>query len=213
MGTIRRNGHALRGPKIHYGLIKIIRPGAGEQLLGQGGNLLFSLGGIGGGGNTENPAQHAVDITVYHGIGHFVGKGANGGCGIIAHAFKGAHALVRGGKYTAHTLRRRMQIARAAIITQSFPIFKHLILRGSRQGFYIREAAHETNKIVIPLRHTGLLQDNFGNPNLVRVPDVAPRQRAFMHIIPSQQDSGKIFHIRNFTILTGSGAKTSQSGR
>ena len=53
---------------------------------------------------------------------------------------------------------------------------------------------NKTHKIVIPLRHTGLLQDNFGNPNLVGVTNVAPRQGAFIFGIPFKQQGGESFH-------------------
>ena len=67
------------------------------------------------------------------------------------------------------------------------PVPEHLILRCSGQVLHGRVGADKVQIVRKPLLHTGLLQNDFGKPDGIRVAGVAPGQVAAVPWVPFQE--------------------------
>ena len=178
----------MRGAEVHKGLV--VKPWGVlvEQSLREGGKLFLARRGIYWRGDAEVARQHAVGIAVHGGAGQIVGKRTNGGGGIVANANQSAHVFIVIGKASLPLLHDlaggAVHVAGTAVIAQSLPQFQHLCLIGGGERGHVGEARYETLIVCPSLRHLRLLQNNFRNPNLIRVGNAAPRQFALVRGIP-----------------------------
>ena len=84
-------------------------------------------------------------------------------------------------------LRRRLEVARARIVTEAFPELEHTF--GFSKGEFLKsgEGTHPAFPIGDDGSHLRLLQHDFRNPNGVRIARAPPRQVACMAGIPIHQ--------------------------
>ena len=80
-----------------------------------------------------------------------------------------------------------VQVARPAVIAQSFPQIQHGLLLGGSQRGDARKSLHPTLKIGHHGFQPSLLGHNLRNPNAVRRCIGAPRQGALLFGIPIQE--------------------------
>ena len=104
-----------------------------------------------------------------------------------------------------------VQIARAAVVSQPLPGFEHLCFGSVGERANGREAADEARVVGRHLVDAGLLQHDLGDPNLVAVRRITPRQMPFVAIIPAQQTGAKtaasLAVVEQFThVFSGHGA-------
>ena len=69
-----------------------------------------------------------------------------------------------------------MKIAGTGVIAQALPELLDIILAGSSQITYSRIVLHEPFPIFPTLSNTGLLKDDFAQPDGIGIPGFAPRQ-------------------------------------
>jgi len=69
-----------------------------------------------------------------------------------------------------------MKIAGTGIIAQPLPELQNIILAGSSQVFHLGIGLHKAFPIFPSLGDAGLLQDDFAEPDGIRVAGFAPRQ-------------------------------------
>ena len=192
----RRLGGALHSPEVHNRLVIDIRAPPVHHLLRQLRKLRLPLPAVNGRIYPEKTGQHPIDIPVHHRVRHPPRERADCRRRIFPNPLQRQHLRVIPRELPAvplhDFLRRRMQVARPAIIAQALPIAHHLVLRGSRQRPHVRETLHEAAEILQPLRHSRLLENHLGNPNPVRVPRPAPRQIPAVPRVPAHQCSCKI---------------------
>ena len=150
----------------------------------------------GGGGDvvekTLVAGGEAEHVAIDGGVGEVEGKGGDGGGSVVAHPFQPADVVVVGGENSVEVaddgLGGGVHIAGAAVVAEALPHLQHLFFVGFGQRF---DSGKVTDEIVIirhSLYHAGLLEDDFGNPDFVRVVGMAPRQIAAVFIEPIQQD-------------------------
>ena len=155
--TVGRLRRTLHGSEVHNCLVIICRPGFIEHLTRQSGKSLFPFSRINGNINAEIAGKHPIHIPVDRRIRHVIGKGADGRCRIIPHSLQSTYLCIGFRKCPLHAFGCGMQVTGTRIVPQALPIFHHFVLGRSSQRHHIREAFYETQKILIPLRHSCLL--------------------------------------------------------
>ena len=146
----------------------------------QGGELPFALGGVDGGGDAVVAGEDAVDVAVDDGGGEVEGKGADGSGGVVAYALQRADAFEGGGETAcSHNLAgSRVEVACPAVVAQSLPLAQHFVLGGGGQVGHCRPSVHEALPVGQSLLYARLLQDDFGEPDGIRVACLPPGQVA-----------------------------------
>src|SRR3712207_2092854 len=186
-GTLPATGRpwrALQRTEVHHRLIVHARTPLVHHLLRQCGKQLLPLRRVNRRIDTEETREHPVHIAVYRRIRHPVGERTHRRGSILPHPFQSPHFGISARKNPVHAPCGGMQVACARVITQPLPILHHLILVRGSQRLHIGKPLHETQEIIVPLRHTRLLQDNLRNPDTVRVGRLPPRKLPFMRFIP-----------------------------
>ena len=139
-------------------------------------------------------AQDSHDISVQGGHRLPEGDATNRACGVTANPGQGQYVWQAFGKTAAMVghdeLGGFLQVARAAVVAEPFPQFKHLFRGGGRQGLNLRQIAHPAS----PVREDGfdlrLLEHDLGHPNGVWIPRAAPGQGTGVGAEPFDQQVG-----------------------
>ena len=132
--------------------------------------------------------QDAIDVPVHNGFGQAEGDGADGGRGVVSDAFEGADAVIglRESTECDDLPGGCMQVSGAAVITQALPASEHFVFRGFGEVLYSGPFLYELLPIGLALGDAGLLQDDFTEPDGVRVFRPPPGEIAPVCSIPVQ---------------------------
>ena len=88
-----------------------------------------------------------------------------------------------------------MEVAGAAVITQTTPQTQYFIKRCSGQRAHVGEAFDKAREVIQHGRHLRLLQHDFGQPDPVRIACVLPWQIVSpMDLLPVHHLGGQIHH-------------------
>lgn len=79
------------------------------------------------------------------------------------------------------------QIPGAGVVAESLPALENQIFGSRSESRDVKEQFEETMIIGHTLRHAGLLQDHFRNPDPVRVPCATPGKVAPLAAVPLQE--------------------------
>ena len=142
------------------------------------------------------PAEHAVDIPVDDGGRQSEGKAADGSRRIVSDALQCLDTLQRGGEAALchHLLGGSMQVTCPAVVAQALPLPQHLVLRGRRQCLHCRPPPHEALPVGPSLFDARLLEDDFRQPDGIRILCLTPRQFPAVFAKPSKQGHGEVTH-------------------
>ena len=197
--TVRRAGHADRRTQIHQRLIPISRPLAVNLPFPQLMDQSLDAGTTDVLPHAMNARQHAGEIAVNSRIGQAIGDAGHRRRRVVPNARQGADALIGGREAAAvlplHNLRGLVQVARAGIIAQPFPIFEHFLLIGLRQRGDIGKAVQKARVIAAHRIGARLLQHNLGNPHSIRIARTAKGQHPAVCVIPVKKQ--RIRHASN----------------
>ena len=192
-GAVRRGRRALDGAEIHHRLVE----GGGlvfrQEGLRQRRELLLRLRGTDWRRDAVITGQDPVHIAVDDGRGQVEGDGADGGSRVIPHPFQRTDAFQRRRKAAEGNdlLGCGMQVPSPAVIAEALPEPQDLVLRGGGQVIHRRETRHEALPVGHALGDARLLEDDFAEPDGVRVPRPAPRQVTPVLPVPAEQGLGK----------------------
>ena len=153
----------------------------GRQKRGGG---LFQKTASGGGGDVmsaiEKPRDHAGDIRIKNWNGLIKRKSRDGGGGVGADAGKRAELAQFGWDLVLEIRRDRLgglvEVARAGVVAEAFPVLQHGFLGGGGKGCHIGKAPHPPREIGQDGGDGRLLEHEFRNKHAVRRGVVAPRQ-------------------------------------
>ena len=87
--------------------------------------------------------------------------------------------------------RRRVQVARPAVVAKPGPELQHLSELGGRQRAHGAEALQETPVVGSDDRSLGLLQHHLGDPDAVGVAGSSPRQVSPLTAVPIEEVAGE----------------------
>ena len=154
---------ALQRSKIHNGLIIVGSARWYHQLLSQCCKFFLARCAVNGSGDAKIAREHPIDVAIYDSRGEVVSKRTDGSCCVVANAFQFSHPLIIRGETTLrhNLLSCCVKIPRARIISQTFPKAHHLIFGCCSQCLHRGKAFDETQIIVVALRNTSLLEDDF----------------------------------------------------
>ena len=82
----------------------------------------------------------------------------------------------------------------AAVIAQPLPEFQHLVLGRGGERRNVGKTLRETEVVLHPLRHAGLLEDHFREPDPVGIARTTPRQVTTLAGVPVEQYFGNAVH-------------------
>jgi hypothetical protein len=115
----------------------------------------------------------------------------DGSGGVRADARKGLELADGGGEPTfplPHELAsRRVQVVGTGIVAGALPGLQDPADGGLREGVDRGERSHEPLEVRGRLRDARLLEEDLRDPDPVRVPVVAPRQRSTVETVPSEE--------------------------
>ncbi len=164
------------------------------MLLGQCPELPFALGGACRQSHVKYPGQHPADIAIQGGFVLTESHRGNGSGGIATHA-RQKRQIGSGAGHLPTSFPDLSggapQIARPAVIAQTFPERQNLLFAGGSQRFQGGEARHPALKIGADRVHLGLLQHDLRDPDRIRVWMAAPGQSPGVHGVPGQQFFGQ----------------------
>ena len=122
--------------------------------------------------------QDAVYVAVHDGGGNAEGDRSDGGGRVVADTLEGADPIqgIREGAGLRDLFRGGVQVAGAAVVTEALPEPQDLVFRGCGKALHVRETVHETLPIGASLCNAGLLQDDFAEPDGIRVSGPPPGQ-------------------------------------
>jgi endonuclease III len=104
----------------------------------------------------------------------------------------------RAGKHPSETLYDLTgggpEVAGAAVIAQPLPEFQHLVLGRGGERRNVGKTLRETEVVLHPLRHAGLLEDHFREPDPVGIARTTPRQVTTLAGVPVEQYFGNAVH-------------------
>ena len=147
--------------------------------------------------DTEKTAQHPLHIAVENRMRLAESKCTNRRRRGWAYAGQGGNLLALQRKHTAvlshYLLRRLVQIARPAVITEPAPGGQYRILRCGGQVGQRWKQFKKAQVIRDDRHHLRLLQHDFRQPDAIRVAACLPRQIvAAVLLLPGNQAAGKI---------------------
>ena len=194
-------GNALQGAELHDGLVVCAGLIGRKEAAGQIVVEASAGGGVGGRIDGEESADDAQHIPVDGGVRRAGGEGHDGGGRVVADAAEGADvSIIRGeapGEAIADVAGGGVEVAGAGIVAEALPEPEDVLLVGVGQGADVGEALEEAVVIVHPLRHTGLLEDDLGDPDAVGVAGVAPGERAAVRVVPPAERAAHVIIVRH----------------
>ena len=144
----------------------------------------------------EQAAQHAFDVAVEYGFAAAEGEGGNGGGGAAADAGEFFQFAAFGGetaaKVAADLRRGFVQVAGAAVVTQSGPQPQHFVFGRGGQAGDIGKGAAESRVVVEHGGDLGLLQHDFRQPHAVGVGALPGQAVAAVAALPADQARGEL---------------------
>ena len=157
-----------------------------EHLIGKGLQQFLSLCGIDSFADAEVTGKDASDIAVEDGIRLIEGKTHDSCRCVVADSRQSTNEAVipREMASFCNLLRRSMKVSGSAVVTQSLPEPKHLLLTRLCQTFGSRKPLGKAMVVVHPLTDLCLLQDILREHDEVGVASVAPGQVASKGLIP-----------------------------
>ena len=189
--TVGMLGHTLDGAQLHHRLIVQTRSLPVQLLFRQLGKQLLARSRIDGRIEGIPTREHPIDIAIDHRIGLIPRKRDNGSRCIVADSLQGTYRSIVRRKDPPMLLHdhpgSRMHIPGPAVVAQPLPILQNLLFRSRRQSRHIGKTIRETHKIIQSLRHTGLLENNFGHPDQIGILRIPPRQIPTVLLIPVEQ--------------------------
>ena len=139
----------------------------------------------------EQPAHDAHDVSVDCRLRYLESDAGDGACCIRSDALQLSDFLRILRENTIvigdDLLRRFLHVLDTRIITQPFPRLQDRVFRRCRQRCDVREFIQEIMIIRDDRIHPCLLQHDFRNPDAVGIARPAPRQIAFLFVVPVQQ--------------------------
>lgn len=199
--AIRRLRCAVECSELHDGRVEQARVVPVEQLVGKCVEMPFPHGSVEGDVAVVKACEHSIDIAVEGGVGEIESKRGDGSCGVFSDSGHGEqcveYLLRRGCAVANHSadgtccggdeLRSTVQVAGTRVVAEPLPVAQHLVFGGLRQCLHIRKTVHEAQVVLHALCYACLLEDDFGNPDAVRVGGFAPRQDTVVGFVPSVQ--------------------------
>src|SRR6266852_1459884 len=85
-----------------------------------------------------------------------------------------------------------MQVARPAVVPQSFPKPQHVTFLGRGQICQSRKSFEKAFEVRNDRRHLRLLQHDFADPDMVDIPATAPGKVPAMAIEPGEERTAKL---------------------
>ena len=190
-GTIGRLRGTLQSPEIHDRLIIQIRTSTIQQQLCQFRELSFTGRTVDRCIDGKQAGQYPIDISVDNRIRQTPGKRTDSCRRIFTNSFQPQYFRISMGKFSSifqyNLLGRSMQMTCPTVISQPLPVSHHLIFTRCRQKRDFRETLHKTVEIFQSLHDPGLLQNNFRNPDPVRILCFPPWQFPLILCIPANQ--------------------------
>ena len=189
---------ALQRAKIHHALIEGRCLSGRKQALGQGREFLLGGGGAHGRFHSKMAGKDPVHIAIYYGGRQSKANGANGRGGVVSYTLEGRNAFQSGRKcaQSDDLLRGGVQVPGTGIIAQTLPEAHHLVFGCGGQVLNRWETFEETFPVIHALYNPGLLEDNFTEPDGVRVLRAAPGKVPAVARVPVQYGLGKRMHQR-----------------
>ena len=186
--AVRMLRRTLEGSEIHHALVEGRSVLFRQQFVCQEGEFLFGLRSAHRSGDAEMAGQYAVHIAVHNGGGDAEADGSDGCRRIVSHSFEGTDTLqgVRKGAPGDNLPGGRVKVPGAGIVSETLPEAQDFVFAGFGQVLNGREALHETLPIGRPLRDSGLLEDDFAEPDGIRVLRTAPGKIPGVFCIPVQ---------------------------
>ena len=187
----------LDGPEVHHGLVESCWLSVRQQRLRQLCEEMLAFGGVDGCVDAEVARQDAVDVSVDNGNGLSESDAGDGGGGVVAHAFQLSDVVEGVGEVSQidNLPCGGVQVARAAVVAQSLPLAQHLVLGSGGELFYGWPAVHEAFPVGLSLLYARLLQDDFAEPDGVRVTRVAPGEVASVFGKPEEEGWDDASHL------------------
>ena len=181
-------GLALHGAEVHDGLVEEVGPHRVDEGVEEVFKLALGGGGADGGVDAVEPCNEAVHVAVDDGVGESECEGGYGCRRIAANAFEGENLLVGAGENSMQVVGYvpggGVEVAGAGVVAQSLPAFQHLFLGSVGQVLDGRVARDEVFVICPPLLYAGLLEDDFGQPDIVWIVRAPPGQIATVFVVP-----------------------------
>lgn len=188
-------GGAHCGSQFHHGLVEIPGPERIEHRRGTCRDPAQSLRSIDGQVAAEESCHDPLDIAIDRRDRLLEANRGHGRCSVRPYARQCAQISGRGRKPTApgvtHRESRPMQVPGSCVVTEALPHFEHIFERRVGQIHHGRPPVHEPLPVAGALIHPGLLQDDFAEPNRIRVRVCTPGQRPLMPVEPRQQSRGR----------------------
>ncbi len=194
-GTSRAVGGARRAhqcPELHPGFVGC----SGVVVEQEGIRKLLQLFACGGAGDVVGECQQTRedtdDVALQHGQWQAEGKGCDRGSAVGSEAWQRGQEGGIGRQLAAVVVHqefsRCMDMARAGVVAEAFPLFQHILQGGGGQSGDMGEAFQKALEIGDDRIHLGLLQHNLGNPHGIGIERFsAPGQVAGILSKPWQQ--------------------------
>ncbi len=137
----------------------------------------------------KNAGQDTHDVSIQHGQRQAKGDAAHGGGGVRTNARQSQKALLglRHDAHLRHRFRQGVEIARAAIIAQSFPRLEHVMFLRPGQRLPRREDLQPSLVIRNHRHDLCLLEHQLGNRDGVGITGASPRQIAPGGAVPFRE--------------------------
>src|SRR5690606_7113334 len=120
---------------------------------------------------SKNAAQYPVKIPIHRRKLASKTNAVHSGCGIFSYSFQRQNIVIflwKNPSEIFHNLMRSlMNIERTGIIPESFPMKKHFIRRSFCQSLHVGKTIYEPMIMVKSLLYSGLLKNNFADPDFV----------------------------------------------
>ena len=180
-----------KSPEIHNGLVVKSRPLPVDQRIGQRSERPPSGSRIDGRIEIVKAGKHPKDIAVECGTGFLVCDRTDRRSRIVAHAGQCPHVGIGRRENAAVRLHDPpgcgQQVPGPGVVAEPLPALENQIFGSRSEGRDVGEQFEKTMIIGHTLRHAGLLQDHFRNPDPVRVPCATPGEVAPLASVPLQE--------------------------
>ena len=183
----------MQSTELHDSRVEQARMVAIQQLFCQMVEILLAGRGIERQIAVEQAREHTIDIAVKCGIRCIESKRCDGTGRIITNARQSTEGFKSGretGMIISHVrlihyhLGGLVEIACTGVVAEALPETKHLILIGGSEQIDCREGLNEAMVVIHTLSDTRLLKDDLGQPNIVRISGLPPRQYTVANCVP-----------------------------
>src|SRR5579863_1207891 len=178
--------------EFHHGLIEVSGPARIKQARGFRGKTAPRVRRRDFRSVVSQTADHANSISVHCGVRQIERDTGDGGSRVRARARQREHIFVRR-RYTCrrYLFCRPVQVAGAAVITETAPGGKNVVLRRGGQGINGGKALQKGAVVGNHGLDPGLLKHDFGKPDAVEIFGLTPRKIAARGVVPPQECAAK----------------------